>query len=100
MVRILCRAIDCIFNEAGRCTSDEITYDPEEGCMTYELIDDVLDLEEEDWEAGEEEESDEDTDDADDDEDFEYDDYDDDFGDEEGDDLDLYADDEDEGEEW
>ena len=49
MVKIICRAVDCIFWEDGLCTSDEITYDPDEGCLTYEVIDDVLALEDEAW---------------------------------------------------
>jgi len=48
MVKIICRAIDCIYWEDNLCSAEEITYDPEEGCMTYEVIDDILD--EEDWE--------------------------------------------------
>ena len=95
MVRIICRAIDCIFNEEGRCTSDEITYDPEEGCQTYELIDDVLDLEEEDWESNEDDSDEDDAEDEDDDFDYEDDDYD--FGDEDEEEVDLYDDD---GDDW
>jgi hypothetical protein len=50
--KILCRAINCIFNEDKVCTSEEITYDPDDGCLTYEELDDVVDLDddEEDWE--------------------------------------------------
>ncbi len=47
MTKITCRAIDCIFWEDGHCSADKIIYDPEEGCLTYELLDDVLD--EDDW---------------------------------------------------
>lgn len=47
MVKITCRAIDCIFWEDGHCVSDKIIYDPEEGCLTYELLDDVID--DDDW---------------------------------------------------
>ena len=49
--KIICRASDCIFWEDKLCTSEEITYDPEEGCLTYEVLDDVIDLdaEEEEW---------------------------------------------------
>jgi hypothetical protein len=54
MAKIVCRAIDCIFWDDGLCSSDKITYDPEEGCLTYEVIDDLLD-DEEDWEDEEEE---------------------------------------------
>jgi hypothetical protein len=55
--RIVCRAIDCIFNEDKLCTSDEIVYDLEEGCLTYEVLDDLVDLEfdedDEEWEEDE-----------------------------------------------
>jgi hypothetical protein len=50
MTKIICRATDCIFNEEGVCSSEEITYDPEQGCLTYEGIEDVLlEDEEEEW---------------------------------------------------
>ncbi|MFQ5577250.1 MAG: hypothetical protein ACE5G8_09725 [Anaerolineae bacterium] len=52
MVKITCRAIDCIFWDDNLCSSDEIIYDPEEGCLTYELIDDILD--DDDWEDDDE----------------------------------------------
>ena len=52
--KIRCRATDCIFNEDRFCTSDEIVYDPEEGCLTYEVLDELVDLdEEEEWEDDE-----------------------------------------------
>jgi len=54
--KIICRASDCIFWEDKLCTSDEIIYDPEEGCLTYEVLDDLVDLEEEeeeDWDDDE-----------------------------------------------
>jgi hypothetical protein len=63
--KIICRASDCIFWEDKLCTSEEIIYDPEEGCLTYEVLDDLVDLgeEEEEWEddelLDEEEEEDE-----------------------------------------
>ena len=50
---IICHAADCIFWENKICTSEEIVYDPDEGCLTYEVLDDLVDLEvedEEDWE--------------------------------------------------
>ena len=54
--RIICKASDCIFWEDKVCTSEEITYDPDEGCLTYELLDDVIELDEdeEDWEDDDE----------------------------------------------
>lgn len=50
MSKIICRASDCIFWDEGTCSSEEITYDPESGCLTYEGIEDIL-LEEEEWEG-------------------------------------------------
>lgn len=63
--KIICRATDCIFWEDKLCTSDEIIYDPEEGCLTYEVLDDLVDLDEddEDWEDDELIDDDEDDDD-------------------------------------
>lgn len=50
MTKIICRASDCIFWEEGTCSSEEITYDPELGCLTFEGIEDVLlEDEEEEW---------------------------------------------------
>ena len=51
--KIVCRAIDCIFNENKLCTSEEIVYDPEEGCLTYEELDELVETEEEDLEDDE-----------------------------------------------
>ena len=42
LTKIVCRAIDCIFNENKVCTSEEIVYDPDEGCLTYEALDDLV----------------------------------------------------------
>ena len=54
MVKIICRAVDCIFWEDGLCSSEEITYDLDEGCLTYEVIDDVLGMEDDDdWDDDE-----------------------------------------------
>lgn len=50
MTKIICRASDCIFWEEGACSSDEITYDPENGCLSYEGLEDILLEDEEDWE--------------------------------------------------
>lgn len=60
--RIVCRATDCIFNDNKICISEEITYDPDEGCLTYEVLEDLVDLEEEDWEDDELIDDDEDED--------------------------------------
>jgi hypothetical protein len=58
--KISCKATDCIFNENRVCTSEEIVYDPEEGCLTYEVLEDLVDVEEEDWEEDELADEDED----------------------------------------
>ncbi len=49
MTKIICRASDCIFWDDGLCSSEEITYDSEQGCLTYEGIEDVLLEDEEEW---------------------------------------------------
>jgi hypothetical protein len=73
MTHIICRAISCLFWEDGVCTSEEIEYEPDAGCLTFQDIGD-LELE------------------AEDDEDFDWDDDEDD---------DLYdEDDEWEGDDW
>jgi hypothetical protein len=53
--KIICRASDCIFWEDKLCTSEEIIYDPEEGCLTYEVLDDISDIgeDEDEWEEDE-----------------------------------------------
>jgi len=53
MTKIICRASDCIFWDEGKCSSEEITYDPEQGCLTYEGIEDVLVEDEEEWDEDE-----------------------------------------------
>jgi hypothetical protein len=50
MTRIVCRASDCIFWDEGVCSSEEMTYDPENGCLTYEGIEDALLEDDEEWE--------------------------------------------------
>jgi len=50
MTKIVCRASDCIYWEEGTCASEKITYDPEQGCLTHEGIEDVLLEDEEEWE--------------------------------------------------
>ncbi len=55
MTRIRCRDRQCVFNKAGICTSEEIEYEPDAGCLTMEPREDAE--EEEEWE---EEELDED----------------------------------------
>ena len=51
MTRIRCRDRRCIFNKNGICTSEEIEYEPDAGCLTMEPREDVE--EEEEWEEEE-----------------------------------------------
>lgn len=82
MTRIRCRDRQCMFNKNGICTSDEIEYEPDMGCLTMEPREEAEeDEKEKDWE--EEEWEDEDEDSEDDWEDDEEDDEDDDWEDEE-----------------
>ena len=74
MTHIICRAISCLFWEDGVCSSEEIEYEPDAGCLTFQDIGD-LELE------------------AEDDDDF-------DWEDEEEDDDDLYDEDEWDGDDW
>lgn len=64
--KIVCRASDCIFWDNRLCTSEEIIYDPDEGCLTYEVLEDI-DLEDDDEEEWEDDELIDDDDDDDDD---------------------------------
>jgi hypothetical protein len=55
MTHIICRASNCLFWEEGVCGSEEIEYEPDLGCLTYQDATD-LELEDEDeeefdWEA-------------------------------------------------
>jgi hypothetical protein len=50
MTKIICRVSDCVFWDEGVCSSDEITYDPENGCLTYEGIEDFSLEDDEEWE--------------------------------------------------
>jgi len=49
MTRIRCRERRCRFNKNGICTSEEIEYEPDAGCLTMELRQDLAD-EEKEWE--------------------------------------------------
>jgi len=75
MTRIRCRDRHCTFNKNGVCTSEEIEYEPDAGCLTMEPREAAEELEEEEeWEDEEELDEDlEDEDDEDDDEDEEWD---------------------------
>lgn len=55
MTRIRCRDRRCIFNKNGICSSEEIEYEPDAGCLTMEPRDHAGD-EEEEWEDEDEEE--------------------------------------------
>lgn len=50
MTRIRCRERRCLFNKNGICISDEIEYEPDAGCLTMELRED---LEEEEFDEDE-----------------------------------------------
>jgi len=54
VTHIICRAMTCLFWEGGVCTSEEIEYEPDVGCLTFQDLSelDVEDEEEEDlgWE--------------------------------------------------
>jgi hypothetical protein len=51
MTRIRCRERRCVFNKNGICTSEEIEYEPDAGCLTMELGEATED--EEEWEEEE-----------------------------------------------
>jgi hypothetical protein len=58
MTHIICRALNCLFWDDGVCTSEEIEYEPDAGCLTFQDIGD-LDLEaeeDEDFDWADEEE--------------------------------------------
>jgi hypothetical protein len=54
MTRIRCRDRRCVFNKNGICSSEEIEYEPDAGCLTMEPRADVDDDEEE-WDEDDEE---------------------------------------------
>lgn len=49
MTKIICRVSDCVHWDDGACSSDQITYDPENGCLNYEGIEDAILEDEEEW---------------------------------------------------
>ena len=83
MTHIICRATFCLFWEEGVCSAEEIEYEPDTGCLTFqdvgdlELDEDDDEEEEFDWEdEAEDDLFDEDEDDWDDEEgDWEEDDF-------------------------
>jgi len=74
MTHIICRASFCLFWDDGVCIADEITYEPDTGCLTLQDASD-LDLEEgEEEDLDWEDESDDSLFDNDDDDDWDADD--------------------------
>ena len=55
MTHIICRAMNCLFWEGGVCTSEEIEYEPDVGCLAFQDIGDLELAEEEEEELWEEE---------------------------------------------
>jgi hypothetical protein len=56
MTHIICRASSCLFWDDSVCTSEEIEYEPDVGCLAFQDVGD-LELEEEeddefDWDDG------------------------------------------------
>lgn len=47
MTHIVCRAMACLFWEEGVCGAEEIEYEPDVGCLTFQDMGD-LELEDED----------------------------------------------------
>jgi hypothetical protein len=80
MTHIICRASNCLFWEDSVCTSEEIEYEPDVGCLTFQDAAELELEEEEDEELDWDDKDDDDLlddDDWDDDEDEEDDDWDD-----------------------
>jgi hypothetical protein len=48
MPRIRCSYMGCVYREGDYCRADEVELDPDQGCLTFTLLDD-LPLEEEEW---------------------------------------------------
>ncbi len=71
MTRIRCRDRQCTFNKNGLCTSEEIEYEPDAGCLTMEPREEVDKKARNDWEKDEEEDWDAEADWSEDDEDWE-----------------------------
>lgn len=55
MTRIRCRDSRCTFWKNGICTTDEIEYDPDAGCLTMEPREDLVEDDEAEWDDEEEE---------------------------------------------
>ncbi len=78
MTHIICRASFCMFWDEGVCTSEEIEYEPETGCMTFQDVgdlsleddadddwddEDLFDDQDDDWEDDDDDDDDWDDDD-------------------------------------
>jgi hypothetical protein len=72
MTQIICRASYCLFWEQGICTSEEIEYEPDVGCLTFQDIGDLEleDAEDEDFDWDDDSDDSFDDDDWDEDEDW------------------------------
>ena len=70
MTHIICRASSCVYWEQGVCGMEEIEYEPDAGCLTFEDIGDLelaaAEDEDLDWEDTDEELFEDDDDDDDD----------------------------------
>lgn len=79
MTHIICRASFCMFWDEGVCTSEEIEYEPETGCMTFQDVGDLSleDDEDDDWDDEDlfDDQDDDWEDDEDDDDDWDDDDF-------------------------
>lgn len=52
MTHIVCRALSCVFWEEGICGSEEIEYEPDVGCLTFQDLEELENEEEADEELG------------------------------------------------
>ncbi len=50
MPQIRCHYIDCVFLDEGFCINRKVEFDPELGCLSYSQLDELLDLDDEEWE--------------------------------------------------
>ena len=41
MTHIICRALSCVFWEEGICGSEEIEYEPDVGCLTFQDLEEL-----------------------------------------------------------
>jgi hypothetical protein len=59
MTHIICRASTCLFWDEGVCASEEIEYEPDAGCLTFEDVGDMelADADDDDYDWEDEDES-------------------------------------------